>query len=293
MDRLSDLLPSWERNLRARNLAPRTITSYLGSAREFIDATKDPHVDDIDQETIEDYIGGLLDRTSASNAATAYRRLQQLFRWLVDEDEIGDNPMRRLRPPQVPDKPIPVIDADTIMRLLNECRGREFVDRRDMAIVRVLLDTGIRSAELVGLTVEDVDWSYSTLMVLGKGRRLRSVPFGAKASEALDRYLRVRRHHRHAELPWLWLGSKGRLSASGVTQMLERRCARAGVPATGLHRWRHTAAHEWLAQGGQEGDLEMLMGWSRSSAMAKRYGASAAAKRAHEAHKRLRPGDRF
>lgn len=293
MDRLSDLLPSWERSLRARNRAPRTIASYLASAREFIDAGGDLPVEDIRQHHVEDHIDGLLKRTSASSAATAYRRLQQLFRWLTDEGEITENPMRRMSPPHIPDKPIPVITDDTIQRLLAECEGRSFEDRRDTAIVRLLLDTGVRAAELVGLSVADVDWGYSVATVLGKGRRLRSVPFGAKTSEALDRYLRARRQHRYAELPNLWIGGKGPLTTSGVTQLLERRCERAGVPATGLHRWRHTAAHQWLANGGQEGDLEMLMGWSKASGMSKRYGRSAAEERARDAHRRLGLGDRY
>lgn len=293
MDRLSDLLPSWERTLRARNRAPRTITSYLASANEFVAATGDPPVDTIGQHHIEDHIDGLLERTSANNAATAYRRLQQLFKWLTEEGEIPESPMRRMSPPAVPDKPIPVITDDTIRRLLKACEGRGFTDRRDAAIIRLLLDTGIRSAELVGLTVDDVDWSYSVVTVLGKGRRLRSVPFGAKTSEALDRYQRARRQHRHADLPDLWLGVKGPLTSSGVTQLLERRAGRAGVPATGLHRWRHTAAHQWLAAGGQEGDLEMLMGWSKASGMTRRYGRSAAEQRARDAHKRMGLGDRY
>jgi site-specific recombinase XerD len=293
VDRLSDLLPSWERSLRARNRAPRTIASYLASAHDLKKFLKDPVAGDITQHDIEDHIDDLLTRTSASNAATAYRRLQQLFRWLTDEGELADNPMRRMSPPHVPDKPVPVITEETIRKLLAACEGRGFEDRRDTAIVRLLLDTGVRAAELVGLSVEDVDWGYSVVTVLGKGRRLRSVPFGAKTSEALDRYLRARRQHRYAELPDLWLGSKGALTASGVTQLLERRCARAGVPATGQHRWRHTAAHQWLANGGQEGDLEMLMGWSKSSGMTRRYGRSAAQERARDAHRRLGLGDRY
>lgn len=293
MDRLSDLLPSWERTLKARNRAPRTIASYLSTAREFIDAAGDLEVDAVTQATVEDHIDGLLARTSASNAATAYRRLQQLFRWLTEEGEIPESPMRRMSPPAVPDKPIPVITDDTIRRLLKACEGRGFTDRRDAAIVRLLLDTGIRASELVGLAVADVDWSYSVVTVLGKGRRLRSVPFGSKTSEALDRYQRARRQHRHADLPNLWLGVKGPLTTSGVTQLLERRAQRAGVPPTGLHRWRHTAASNWLANGGQEGDLEMLMGWSKHSGMVKHYGRSAAEQRARDAHARMGLGDRY
>ncbi|NIW77493.1 MAG: tyrosine-type recombinase/integrase, partial [Gemmatimonadetes bacterium] len=126
-----------------------------------------------------------------------------------------------------------------------------------------------------------------------KGRRRRSVPFGTKTSASLDRYLRSRRTHRHAELAALWVGSKGALTTSGVTQLVARRCADAGIPAIGLHRFRHTTAHEWLAAGGQEGDLERLMGWSARGGMVRHYARSAADERAREAHKRLGLADRF
>jgi len=66
-----------------------------------------------------------------------------------------------------------------------------------------VLDTGARRAEITGLTLQDVDLDLDVLAVLGKGRRERTLPFGRRAGEALDRYLRARSRHKHAELPWL------------------------------------------------------------------------------------------
>jgi site-specific recombinase XerD len=97
------------------------------------------------------------------------------------------------------------------------------------------------------------------LLVLGKGRRERTLPFGRKAGEALDRYLRAR--HKDAELPWLWLGKKGRLTEWGLVMMLHRRGAQAGLPGLHPHQFRHTFAHQWLAQGGTETDLMRIAGW--------------------------------
>jgi hypothetical protein len=159
--------------------------------------------------------------------------LKLLYAWLVEEEEIPTDPMARLRPPIVPDKPVPIVPADGLKRLFAVCAGSSFEARRDTALLMLLLDTGARRAEITGLTLDDVDLDLDVLVVLGKGRRERTLPFGRRAGEALDRYLRARTRHKHADQPWLWLGQKGRLTDIGLRMMLRRRGAQAGLP--GLH----------------------------------------------------------
>lgn len=295
-DRITDLIPSFERHLLAKNRSPRTVVNYVGASRTFeeflLDSGHSAHLVDITAADIERFTVDQLKRRTPSTASTRFRCIQQLFKWLTIEGEIDTNPMDGLAPPSVPEKPVPIITDDELRALIKATEGREFVQRRDNAILRVLIDTGVRVGELVKINLDDVDLSRGEIKVTGKGSRTRFVPLGVKSIESLDRYLRVRRRQTSESEPALWVGTKGRLSESGIAQMLRRRGTQAGVKGLTPHRFRHSFAHQWLAGGGNEGDLQQLAGW-RTPQMIQRYGASAKAERAREAHRTHSPGDKL
>ena len=104
---------SWRVHVEAANLSPKTIKLYLSGVRDlsnFLDTTGMPTtITDLNREHIEAYLVQLRERTSASTAATRYRGLRQMFKWLVEEGEINRNPFERMRPPMVEETPVPVI----------------------------------------------------------------------------------------------------------------------------------------------------------------------------------------
>ena len=220
-----------------------------------------------------------------------YINLRPFFSWWSKEFE-ATNPFDRADAPgEDRPTPIPVVELDDVRRMLATCTERAFVDGRDEAIIRVLFDTGARLGEVVALTVDDWDRRNDFLTLRGK-TGTRVVPVSPSTGEALSRYLRSRKEHPKARLAALWLGAKGKLTDSGVAQLLNRRCELAGIDHVNPHRFRHTWAHTFRADGGSEGDLMYLADW-KSTAMAHRYGRSAAAERAQENARRIGLGDRL
>jgi site-specific recombinase XerD len=198
-DDVGELLQDWETHLRARNRSSATIKSYLQVATAFVGYLRahgmPTNASGIRRDHVEAYLADMLSRGKPSNTAKHYRSLQQLFRWLEDEGEVERSPMARMRPPSVPEQPVPVLRLEDLARLLDTCKGGTFENRRDAAIIRVLFETGIRLNELTSLTVGGTDFVQDTIRVMGKGRREREVPFGPRTKDALRRYYRARRVH--------------------------------------------------------------------------------------------------
>lgn len=312
-------------SLRAARRSPGTLRNYRNVLARFEDAViatgRSIHPASIDRRTIEAYLIAQQDGYTAPDGTevppvaprTGVNRaivVRGFFRWLVDEGVRTDDPWSRVKLPQAPEDDTPVLTTAEQVALIETTKGTTFLARRDRAIIMFLLDTGVRRAELLGLTVEDVDLVAGEARVTGKGERSRTVRFGDDTTDALRRYLRVRADHPHADLTEargirrdairsglpLWLGDPAQsvraahrgtgtghvsagLKTNAVAAMLNRRCREAGLRHIHPHQFRHTWADAMRTLGAQDGDLMRLGGW-RSFRNFERYGRAEADRRA-------------
>jgi site-specific recombinase XerD len=144
--RLPDLARSFERHLRAENKSDRTVETYLEAVRllkAFL-APRGVGLAEADRAQIEAFLADLLARWKPATAANRYRSLKVFYAWLEDEGEIAADPMAKMKPPAIPEQPIPVLPDEALRRLFAICAGKDFEARRDTAMIMLLLDSGAR-----------------------------------------------------------------------------------------------------------------------------------------------------
>jgi len=290
---------SFARNLEDRELSPATVRTYLqglNSFGKFLVAQRMPTtLANVTGEHVREFLRSLAEAGQSDNTrANRYRALVSFFNWLVDEDEIRkqDNPMLKIKQPKISQTLPRILEDAEISALLDTCRGADFLQRRDYAIIRLFFDIGVRRSGLAYLRVQDVDIASNppTVTIVGKGhngtRHVYSPAIGRKTAAALDRYLRMRQHHPHRHLEALWIGRQGALNDGSIDLLLKRRAKEAGIEDMHAHLFRHKFAHDQLSEPDvKEGDVLEQGGW-RDPAMLRRYGRSAAAERARIAHAR-------
>jgi len=291
---LAALLTSWELHLRAERRSPQTVKVYGDGVRRFLSwCGAQGRRPVLDRPTVTAFVADLLD--SGAEPATARSRqlaLRRFSGWLLEEGEQPADRLLGLRPPRLDVKVVQPLTDTQLRALITACRGTQLRDRRDEALVRLMIETGLRAGKAIALTVADINLTAGIALVRrGKGGRGREVPFGPQSAKALDRYLRARRTHRLAASPDLWVGDRGKaFRYDALHKTLAARAQAADIAGFHPHRLRHTAAHRWLAAGGSEGGLMAVAGWTRPD-MLLRYTRAQASGRAAAEARTLNLGD--
>jgi integrase/recombinase XerD len=172
------------------------------------------------------------------------RTLRAFFGWAAREELIEINPAAVIKPPRIASKVITTLSDEEIRAIINVFNPRLPSDSRNQTIFMVLLDTGLRIGELIGLKVCDIHLDDGLLKVVGKGNKERIVPIGSNAQRALQRYLfRYRSQPADASVENVFLSNCGRpLTDNSVKLMFSRLARKSGVARLHARLCRHTFA---------------------------------------------------
>ncbi len=260
-----------------RDQSPHTARSYRVDLQDLVgylaaesSKQKCPAPAEVDALAIRGWVADMHGRGLAP--ATIGRRLsaaRSLFEWLGRHDEVRVNPAAEVPNPKKADRLPDRLDVEDVTAVLEAPEASGVLGLRDRALLELLYGAGLRVAELVGLDVDDVQFSDRTVRVLGKGKKERIVPFGRKAEAALRAYLAAAATALRAKSDdaALFLNARGgRLTDRSVRRLLDAAVTRTAL-ARGVHphALRHSFATHLLEAGMDLRSIQELLGHERLS----------------------------
>ena len=248
-----------------RRLSPRTCEAYRRDLLDYIDwcdqASLDPW-QQVDQQRIRHYAAARhRDGLGAKSLQRHLSSLRGLFRHLLREGRLNSNPAEGVRAPKVQRKLPATLDVDQVGQLMN-VTGDDPLDYRDRAIMELFYSSGLRLSELAALDVDALDNKDGLLDVLGKGSKMRRVPVGRLAREAVAAWLQVRGQLAKSDEAALFVSQRGgRLSPRSIEQRIKQRAMQQGMPRhVHPHMLRHSFASHMLESSADLRAVQELLG---------------------------------
>jgi site-specific recombinase XerD len=264
MDTQSQLYASLERYLKSlngRNLSVHTASAYRTDLLQFLSFLTENDIsvsspEKINRTHILDYLSHLAGL--GRSGVTRVRKLaavKEYCKFLVDEKSIPSSPAENIIRPKQERKQRVFLRVDEYMRLLNAAAGNS----RDYAILQLFLQTGIRVAELVGLTLGDIDLDEGIMLINGKGNKQRTIYLEKKATQAIRAYLTNRPRSPDQHVCFNYHGTH--LSVQGISDIVEKYRKLAGITKQfNCHSLRHTCATYKASKGYTTAELQDLLG---------------------------------
>jgi len=259
------------RALQERNASRHTIKAYQTDLKEFSNYVGPQGWHDIDHVLIRGYLSNLYERgLSKTSVARALAAIRSLYRWLAQEGVVDHNPAKLVATPKLP-KRLPRVPT---MEEVNSVLDSELTDssafvERDRVILELLYGCGIRNSELIGINLDDIHWSREVILVRGKGRKERYVPFGDAAAEAVRAYLSRRQQvvgnaKRTRERALLVNLRGSRLSTRSVGRIVKQIAVFKGLsPDVHPHTLRHAFGTHMLEEGADLRAIQEMLGHER------------------------------
>jgi len=260
------------RSLRQRNASVHTIKAYRGDLDEFAAYAGSRGWKQIDHVTIRGFLSRLyekgLGKTSVARSLAAVR---SLYSWLAQEGVVEQNPAALVSTPKLPKK-LPRVPTIEEMNGVLDGKMPEVAafPERDRLMLELLYGCGIRNSELTGINLDDIRLSTEAILIRGKGKKERYVPFGDSVKAALAAYLPVRQQmlanskKNNAGLLINW--RSGRLTTRSVGRIIKKIAVAKGLsPDVHPHTLRHAFGTHMLEEGADLRAIQEMLGHERLS----------------------------
>jgi integrase/recombinase XerC len=267
------------RHLRERNASAHTIKAYTGDLDVFAAYIGARHWKTIDHIAIRGFLSHLYDKgLSKTSVARALAAVRSLYRWLAQEGVVEQNPAKLVSTPRLPKK-LPRVPTIEEMNFVLDGKMPEVASfpERDRLMLELLYGCGIRNSELVGINLDDISLSNEAILIRGKGKKERYVPFGGAALAALVVYLPWRQqllatlsNTLKTTMPAKGMSALlvnqrgGRLTTRSVGRIVKRIAVAKGLsPEVHPHTLRHAFGTHMLEEGADLRAIQELLGHER------------------------------
>lgn len=258
---------------KERNYSPHTVLAYDDDLMQFADflasrpAGVPRSLERVDQAVVREFLGMILRRGLAKkSAARKLASLRSFFKFLVRRNVLAANPAANIATPKTARKLPSFMDEPSVTKMMTLPDAATALGRRDRAILELLYGTGMRLSELIGLNNDQIDLKHGTVRVLGKGRKVRIVPVGAKAAEAVSLYRAARREllagTEGSDAKALFLTKHGkRMYPKGIYLVVQKYIGSVSeLEKKSPHVLRHTFATHLLNRGADIRAVKELLG---------------------------------
>ncbi len=263
------------RYLREKNASAHTIKAYTGDLDVFASYIGSRDWKTIDHIAIRGFLSHLYDKgLSKISVARALAAVRSLYRYLAQEGVVEQNPAKLVSTPRLPKK-LPRVPTIEEMNSVLDGKMPEVASfpERDRLMFELLYGCGIRNSELVGINLDDISLSNEAILIRGKGKKERYVPFGGAALEALSVYLpwrqqllaTLKKPGTGKYTPALLVNQRGgRLTTRSVGRIVKRIAVAKGLsPEVHPHTLRHAFGTHMLEEGADLRAIQELLGHER------------------------------
>ena len=260
------------RVLRERNASAHTVKAYAGDLENFASYVGSREWTNIDHVTIRGFLSHLYERgLSKPSVARSLAAVRSLYRWLAQEGVVEQNPAKLVATPRLP-KRLPRVPTIEEMNTVLDGAMPEAAafPERDRLMLELLYGCGIRNSELVGINLDDIRASAEAILIRGKGKKERFVPFGGSAASALRAYLPERQRllsaTKKATYALLINRRGGRLTVRSVGRIVKGIAVAKGLsPDVHPHTLRHAFGTHMLEEGADLRAIQEMLGHERLS----------------------------